>query len=88
MYRIARKTSNLEGGVQLPVGVPKMEYKDVFDLRVKVINKKTGEVTILPPDLVEKAMEEAKKKWIEGLMFGYEIQEDKYTIINGRKVLK
>ena len=27
MYRIARKTSNLEGGVQFPVEVPKMDLK-------------------------------------------------------------
>ena len=31
VYRIARKTSNLEGWVQFPVGVPKMEKIEMTD---------------------------------------------------------
>lgn len=49
-----------------------MEYKNAFNyFEVKVVNKKTGEVTILPPELVEKALEEAREKWIDDLIYGY-----------------
>lgn len=47
-----------------------------LDLRVKVTNLKTGEIVILPPKLVEKALEEAKQKYLDSLLFGYDIKED------------
>lgn len=42
---------------------------------VKIINKKTGEVTTLPEELVEEALEEARDKWINDILYGYEKNE-------------
>lgn len=50
-----------------------MSIEEYFDMRVKVTNLKTGEVTIMPPELVEKALEKAKEEWISGLLYGYKI---------------
>ena len=49
------------------------EIKDAFGSPVKITNLKTGEIIILPPELVEKALEKAKEEWISGLLYGYKI---------------
>ena len=48
-----------------------MTIEDAFDMGVKITNLKTGEVTIMPPELVDKALEMAKEEWLETLLHGY-----------------
>ena len=48
-----------------------MSIEEYYDMRVKVTNLKTGEIIILAPELVDKALEMAKEEWMENLLHGY-----------------